>query len=705
MHHHLPRSSPPGSRVLLALGLGLTLLATGCTGPEPSQPPKPFVLQDAGIAEIGRALGSGALTSVELTAMYLNRIQAYDANGIRLNSVVVPNPEALAEAAAADQRRAAGKVLGPLDGIPFTVKDSYMVKGLTVASGSPAFKDLVAGSDAFTVRKIREAGGVLIGKTNMPPMAAGGMQRGLYGRPESPYHRDYLAAAWNSGSSNGSAVATAANFAVFGMGEETVSSGRSPASNNALVAYTPSRGLLSIRGNWPLWPVMDVIVPQTRGMDDLLTLLNTIAVKDEQTATDFWRDQRAVALPSVEQLRPADHASLRKPDALRGKRLGVPKIYIGEDLGGTDPIEIRPSVRVLWQQAAEDLRKLGAEVVPVDFPVAHNQELDRVGAVSAYERGLLPPDFLRTMEKVDAYSAERFLKSVGDPRLSSWTQVDMAKVFPVDPGSIEEKEGVDNLEFFRNHPRLVAEGVPNQWSEVPGLAESLRGLENTRKADFEDWLKARGLDGVVFPANTDIGRAEADVDKAANAAARKNGTRLSTMNQTMRLLGIPSVSVPMGLMEDTRMPVNLTFAGPAYQDNTLLSFAYAYEQATHRRVPPTRPAPLADETVELAKNPFPEPGTRTERDGPQVTLTSTVDGEALKVNGTAADPSGIAQTRLYVNGERLTTTGDEKAWAAEVPLAKYRSPGAHRADSLLVLAVVKDRGGNTTVKTVTTPLK
>lgn len=245
---------------------------SGCasSGDEPSDPSTDvsgantefFDLNEATIADVTAALESGTITSVELTARYLNRIAKYDHSGIRLNSIPVLNPNALADAAEADRLRAEGVVLGPLHGIPFTVKDSYKVAGLTVAAGSPAFEDLVADEDAFNVEQIRAAGGILIGKTTMPPLANSGMPRGVYGRAESPYNADYLSAAWNSGSSNGSGVATATNLATFGMGEETVSSGRSPASNNGLVAYTPSRGIISIRGNWPLQPTMDAVVPR-----------------------------------------------------------------------------------------------------------------------------------------------------------------------------------------------------------------------------------------------------------------------------------------------------------------------------------------------------------------------------------------------------------------------------------------------------------
>ena len=158
------------------------------------------------------ALESGATTSVALVEAYLDRIARFDRAGPCLNAVPVLNPDALAEAQASDARRAAGQVRGPLEGIPYTAKDSYKVKGMTVAAGSPAFENLVASDDAFAIAQLRKGGAVLIGLTNMPPMANGGMQRGVYGRAESPYSADYLTAAFASGSSNGSGTATAASF-------------------------------------------------------------------------------------------------------------------------------------------------------------------------------------------------------------------------------------------------------------------------------------------------------------------------------------------------------------------------------------------------------------------------------------------------------------------------------------------------------------
>lgn len=276
-----------------------------------------FDVVETCIADLRAALEKGETTAVGLLDAYLARIDAYDRPGTAtaLNAMVVMNPHARAEAEASDARRARGETLGPLDGIPYTAKDSYLAEGLTAASGSPAFEHLVAQRDAFAIERLRAGGAVLIGLTNMPPMANGGMQRGVYGRAESPYSADWLTSAYGSGSSNGSGTATAASFGAFGLGEETWSSGRAPASNNALCAYTPSRGVISVRGNWPLVPTMDVVVPHTRTMADLLELLDVVVADDPQTRGDLWRAQPWVELPSASQVRPASYPALAPADA------------------------------------------------------------------------------------------------------------------------------------------------------------------------------------------------------------------------------------------------------------------------------------------------------------------------------------------------------------------------------------------------------
>ncbi|KAF6560076.1 amidase [Paenibacillus sp. EKM202P] len=671
---------------------------------EPTSSLVTFQLQEATIAQMQDAMKSGALSSVELTAMYLNRVYAYDSSGIQLNSIPVLNPDVLKEAAQADQQRAQGINTGPLQGIPYTVKDSYKVKGLTVASGSPAFKNLMAKDDAFTVEKIRKSGGVLIGKTNMPPMAAGGMQRGVYGRAESPYNPDYLAAAWYSGSSNGSGVSTAANLAAFGMGEETVSSGRSPASNNGLIAYTPSRGLISIRGNWPLFPIRDVVVPHTRTIEDMLRLLDVIVVEDKITKGDFWREQKAVRLPSVNSVRPNSYLELRDTQALKGKRIGVPKIYIGKDPETTTPIKFRPSIQALWEKAVKDLTALGAEVVEVDFPLQVNSEKDRPTAKTPEERGLMPAKWAeKEFGLLNPYVAEEFLKSVGDPNFPSWANIDPATVFPNPPGSVDAKRGRD-LGHYDVFIDTIKKGV-TPYEQIPQFQEGLRGLENVRKIDFENWMKQNNLDFIVFPANSNIGKADSDVNETSYEEAWENGNYFSNTNFLLREYGIPSVSVSMGAMKDTGMPVNLTMAGAAYSDNDLLRYAYSYEQATKNRPIATRTPALEDETFSYNPQTALPPSKRKETEAPALKLNASLKGDILALKGSVTDQSEIAQLKVYVNGMRVAITEDKANWSATLPTTIYKQSGASQADTLHILVLAKDIYGNTSaqIKSVTLP--
>ncbi|GAB3391314.1 amidase [Humibacter soli] len=563
------------------------------------------------IADLQAALESGATTAVELVDAYLARIDAYDVPGTAtaLNSVVVRNPDASAEAEASDRRRAARQTLGPLDGIPYTAKDSYLARGLTAAAGSPAFADLVAQRDAFTIERLRAGGAVLIGLTNMPPMANGGMQRGVYGRAESPYNGDWLTSAFGSGSSNGSGTATAASFAAFGLGEETWSSGRAPASNNALCAYTPSRGVISVRGNWPLVPTMDVVVPHTRTMADLLEVLDVIVADDPDTRGDFWRSQPWVNIPAASEVRPSSYPALAPrprsaPDAataaLRGKRVGVPRIYINTDpdagtaehpgIGGStgQRITTRESVMALWRAARADLEAAGAEVVEVDFPAVTNYEGDRPGAPTIATRGLVSPEFLHS-EIVDlsAWAWDDFLAANGDPHLSGLANVDGAAIFPPPPGALPDRyTGFDD--DIATYPVVVRERPYDAFTDIPHLEEGVRGLEETRRIDLEEWMTDLGLDAVVFPAVADVGPADMDVNPDSADLGWRNGVWVANGNLVPRHLGIPTVTVPMGTMADIGMPVGLTFASRAYDDTALLTLAAAFEATNSRRTEPTR---------------------------------------------------------------------------------------------------------------------
>jgi amidase len=559
----------------------------------------PFDVVEATIAELRAALDSGRVTAVDLLDSYLERIAVYDHAGIRLNAVVVLNPQARTDAEASDARRTSGQTRGPLDGIPYTAKDSYLARGLTVAAGSPAFADLVARKDCFVIERLRDAGAVLIGLTNMPPMANGGMQRGLYGRAESPYHADYLTAAFGSGSSNGSGTATAASLCAFGIGEETWSSGRAPASNNALCAYTPSRGVISVRGGWPLVPTMDVVVPHTRTMADMLEVLDVIVVDDPTTRGDFWRSQPWIPLPRPSDVRPPSYPQLR-PASLAGRRFGVPRMYINADPGaGTaerpgiggptgQRIETRPSVLELFEAARQDLEAAGAEVVEVDFPAVSNYEGDRPGAPTIFTRGLVSPAFLaRELLDLSAWAWDDFLDDNGDPALNRLAGVDGSRIFPHPQGALPDRyTGFDD--DIASYPAHVRDHPIDSFLEIPHLEEGLRGLEETRRVDLEEWMAALGLDAVVFPAVADVGPADMDVNKASADLGWRNGVWVANGNLAIRHLGIPTVTVPMGTMADIGMPVGLTFAGRAHDDVALLRLAAAFEATGTRRTPPPR---------------------------------------------------------------------------------------------------------------------
>lgn len=557
---------------------------------------------EASIADLRAALESGAASAVEIVEACLARMDRFDATHTTtaLNSVVVRAPDALAEAAASDARRGRGAVLGPLDGIPYVAKDSYLVKGMTAAAGSPAFAELVAQHDAFAISRLRAAGAVCLGKTNMPPMANGGMQRGLYGRSESPYNPDFLAAPYASGSSHGSAVATTSSFAAFAMAQETWSSGRGPASSNAVCAYTPSRGVISVRGLWPLTPPMDVAVPYARTMSDLLEVIDVLVADDPDPRGDLWRLQPWVPLPRPSVVRPASYRSLLTgPDALSGLRLGIPRMYINADLdagtgtgpslGGPTgkPVRTRDSVMQLWQEARRDLESAGAVVVEVDFPAVSNYEGDRPGAPVMDSRGLVPSDFRHHEDtELTAWGLDDFLRSNGDPRLHRLVDVDPSAIQPEEPGTLPGREGETLGADLADSVDIAARGI-TPWDN-PTTEGGLRGLEETRRIDLEDWMTAHGLDAVVFPAVADVGPADMDRTPFSADLGWRNGVWVANGNLAIRHLGIPTVTVPMGTMSDIGMPVGLTFAGRSHSDNLLLGLGSAFEATRVRRTPPPR---------------------------------------------------------------------------------------------------------------------
>ena len=631
-----------------------------------------FNIVEAEISEIRSALDRGIVTSVELVAACLNRIAFFDRSGIQLNAVPVLNPDMFAEALAADRRRAAGRALGLLDGIPYTAKDSYKVRGLTVASGSPAFEHLVANADAFTIARLRAAGAVLIGLTNMPPMANGGMERGVYGRAESPYNESFLTSAFYSGSSNGSGTATSASFAAFGLGEETWSSGRAPASCNSLVAYTPSRGVISMRGNWPLVPTMDVVVPHARGMADLFEILDIIVVEDAEHRGDFWRMQNWLEIPAATQHRPKAYRDLADAGALAGRRLGVPKMYINADAEADawEQVQTRDSVVAQWRAARAVLEQLGAEVVEVDFPVLSAYEHDGVGGEALVRTGVVPANFPRAeLWMLAMFAWDDFLAANADPKLHALADVEGRLIFPHPTGAVPDPMHERNIAIdLSEYTRLAKEQGITPLHQIPDLGEGLRGLERFRKTLFDAWLAENGLDALVFPTLADIAPADADTNPASAAIAWRNGIWVANGNLVIRHLGIPTVTVPMGVLADIGMPIGLTFAAKPYDDTKLLRYAYAFEQSSSWRQAPGRTPPLPSDVFSTRGTLAP-----ADRQGAPLSLAlkaTNVSATEILVEG----ETDAEQVKLFMNGAPVAVLRDGRKFTARLsaPAKEHR---------------------------------
>jgi amidase len=647
----------------------------------------PFDVVEASIADLRSALDEGQVTSVELVVEYLRRIGAYDRSGITLNAVPVLDPLVFQAARASDERRSQGVVLSRLDGIPYTVKDSYKVRGLRVAAGSPAFADLVANDDAFAIEGLREAGAVLIGLTNMPPMANGGMQRGVYGRAESPYNEAFLTSAYASGSSNGSGTATAASFGAFGLGEETWSSGRAPASSNGLVAYTPSRGVISVRGNWPLVPTMDVVVPHTRNVSDLLEVLDVLVADDPRTDGDLWRSQEWVPLPASSSVRPQSYPALT-PLPLAGLRLGVPRMYVNGALDNANPITTRASVIRLFDALRADLEAQGASVIDVAFPVVERYEKLTPGTEDMVDRGLVPKEFAeREIWDLSMAALDGFLRANGQAGVSRLADVDPALLSPLAPGTLPDRFGEYDFDIGDYVERARRFGVAT-WNEIPTIAEGLIGLEETRRVDYEEWLDEEGLDGVVFPALADVAPADADVNEASFEIAWRNGVWVANGNLVPRHLGIPTVTVPMGLLDDIGMPVGATIAGRAYDDTRLLQLALAVESTRNRRVTPARTPVLGSSVLQGLLD---SPGARR----PTVRLdTVAVEGSVVRFAGHVEDATAVGVS-AWVDGVPVAVTlsgnlfhGESSAEGKRPEHSPWRPPYQP-----LVVAIAADGAG------------
>jgi amidase len=373
-----------------------------------------------------------------------------------------------------------------------------------------------------------------------------------------------------------------------------------------------------------------------------------------------------VQLPAASALRPADYSALGDAGALRGKRIGVPRMYINRDAASTRPIATRASVIACWQAAARALTAAGAEVLEVDFPLVSNYEKDRPGAMTMVERGLAPAEFAHA-EGFDAivFAWDDFLAANADPHLANLADVAPDLIIPRLPGAERDRyEGIPNFGDYAN----AAKAGVTPLNDIPHLAAGLRGLEQTRKQDLEAWLDAEGLDMLVFPAVADIAPADADYNRRSADIAWRNGTWVANGNQAIRHFGVPTVTVPMGMLADIHMPIGLTFAGRAYDDARLLAAAFAFEQCTRQRRAAPRTPPLADDGALPAAR---VPGMQAL---PVLELgaeISDVDGDGmvtLTISGKVSSSAPLAKLALWVNGTPQLLRQEGAGFRAEVRL-------------------------------------
>lgn len=338
-------------RLFTRLGL-VTLIPSLLLGPwlvpvVPAQENK-FEVVEKTILELQEAMQAGTVTAAQLVDAYLARIDAYDRKGPRLNSIIAINPKAREEAAALDRERAARGPRGPLHGIPLVIKDNIDLAGLPTTAGSLAFAGLFPADDAFQVKKLHDAGAVILAKTNLQELASGYVTvSSLGGQTKNPYDLTRNP----GGSSGGTGAAVAANLAVAGLGTDTCGSIRTPASHNALVGLRSTMGLASRDGVFPMSHSQDITGPLARTVVDVAILLDATAGVDAADPVTKLGEGRA----------PKSYRDGLKADALKGARIGVLR-----NLFGTAPEDNEAGTVV--RRALDELKKQGAEVIDVAIP-------------------------------------------------------------------------------------------------------------------------------------------------------------------------------------------------------------------------------------------------------------------------------------------------------------------------------------------------
>lgn len=489
-----------------------------------------FELEEITIEALQEAMEKGRYTARAIAQLYLDRIDKIDKGNVFLNSVIEINPEALAIADALDKEREAGKVRGPLHGIPVLIKDNIDTGDqMMTTAGSLALEGNRAKRDAFIVKQLREAGAVLLGKTNLSEWAnfrssrssSGWSSRG--GQTRNPFVLDRNPC----GSSSGSGAAVSANLCAIAIGTETNGSIACPSSINGVVGIKPTVGLWSRSGIIPISHTQDTAGPMARTLRDAVILLGAVTGIDE---TD-------TATRESEGKLHRDYTSFLNPDGLKGKRIGVEKSFI----------KVHEGVDALLKEAIEAMKQKGAEVVEVDF-------LSRVKGISNEEFVVLQYEFKDGLNKylAGASAAVKSLKEVID-----FNKANESKTMP----------------FFRQEILESAEEKGDLESKE--YTDALKKILSLTRDGIDGMMREFELDAICGPTNG-----------PAWCTDLVNGDFFTGygMYSSAAIAGYPHISIPMGVVQG--LPVGLTFIGVRYGEPELISVAYAYEQASRKRVAP-----------------------------------------------------------------------------------------------------------------------
>ncbi|MGH3089875.1 MAG: amidase [Rubrobacteraceae bacterium] len=493
-----------------------------------------FELAEMTISRMREEMRSGTLTSADLVRLYSERVSVIDGQGPAMNSVLEINPEAAEIASTLDGERDLGRERGPLHGVPVFVKDNIdTADSMTTTAGSLALEGSVAKEDATVAARLREAGAVILGKTNLSEWAnfrstqssSGWSSRG--GQSLNPYSLDRSP----SGSSSGSASAVAANLAAASLGTETNGSILSPAAANGVVGLKPTVGLTSRAGVIPIAESQDTVGPIARTVEDAAIMLGALAGPD-------FRDP---ATREGEGNSHSDYTRFLDPDGLRGARIGVSRdTYFGYS----------PEADEVTEAAIEEMRNLGAEVVdPADIPTAAEMAGGDAGlTVLLYEFKDGINKYLSTLE--DGF-----------------------------PETLEELISFNEDNRDRVMPYFGQELFEQAQEKGPLTDEAYKeALEESRRLSRADGIDAvmdeKDLDALVAP----TGSPAVKVDLI-------NGDHfLGASSTPSAMAGYPAITVPAG--HSFGLPIGLTFTGRAFSEPTLIKLAYAFERATLHRRPP-----------------------------------------------------------------------------------------------------------------------